>query len=130
MNLATMTSRKSHRGGADGTPQSGLERDGPAGIRLRHQLPAGLAPDDQGDATPGEWSAVDEDAVPESWGAGACAGFVVNDPDGVVKRVIVETTVKDARTEETILFTLEDKLPPPPPDDGGGDDGGGDVGGI
>lgn len=56
--------------------------------------------------------------------------IVVNDPDGVVKRVIVETTVKDARTEETILFTLEDKLPPPPPDDGGGDDGGGDVGGI
>lgn len=56
--------------------------------------------------------------------------IVVNDPDGVVKRVIVETTVKDARTEETILFMLEDKLPPPPPDDGGGDDGGGDVGGI
>lgn len=52
--------------------------------------------------------------------------IVVNDPDGVVKRVIVETTVKDARTEETILFTLEDWLPPPPPDDGGGGDDGDD----
>jgi hypothetical protein len=52
--------------------------------------------------------------------------IVVNDPDGVVKRVIVETTVKDARKEETILFALEDWLPPPPPDDGGGGDDGDD----
>jgi len=52
--------------------------------------------------------------------------IVVNDPKGVVRRVIVETVVpkvegKVGGEEETVLFTLDDYLPPPPPpppDDG------------
>jgi hypothetical protein len=52
--------------------------------------------------------------------------ITVNDPRGVVKRVIVETalpaeegkaagTEEVARVKETIRFTIEDELPPPPP---------------
>lgn len=50
--------------------------------------------------------------------------IVVNDPQGVVKRVIVETATKEAEAGETILFTLEDQLPPPPDGDGGSGDAG------
>src|SRR5690606_18074140 len=41
---------------------------------------------------------------------------ILNDPDHVVKRVIVETVATDAAgEEEEVTFTIEDHLPPPPP---------------
>lgn len=43
----------------------------------------------------------------------------VNDPRGVIKRVIVETVVPGkGKEEETIVFTLDEVLPPPPPPPG------------
>jgi hypothetical protein len=42
----------------------------------------------------------------------------IDDPDGVIQRVIIETAVPGVGMdggEELIVFTLEDRLPPPPP---------------
>src|SRR5690606_32781277 len=43
--------------------------------------------------------------------------ITVSDPQGVVKRVIVETVVPESDDEDegTVVFTLEDENPPPPP---------------
>lgn len=38
--------------------------------------------------------------------------IVIGDPNGVVRRVIVETVTAEG---EEVVFTLEDRLPPPPP---------------
>ncbi|HEX7051528.1 MAG TPA: hypothetical protein VF188_15080 [Longimicrobiales bacterium] len=52
--------------------------------------------------------------------------ITVDDPKGIVKRVIVETgaprekgAAAGRRKEEEIVFTLEDIMPPPPPIDNG-----------
>lgn len=43
----------------------------------------------------------------------------VSDPKSVIKRVIVETGLPNAREDdETVVFTLEEVLPPPPPPNG------------
>lgn len=40
----------------------------------------------------------------------------LDDPKGVVRRIVVETVVPgEGGEEETILFTLDDMVPPPPP---------------
>lgn len=51
--------------------------------------------------------------------------ITISDPEGVVKRVIVETAPPEATSpDELVIFTLEDENPPPPPPppppDGGG----------
>lgn len=55
--------------------------------------------------------------------------IVVNDPKGVVKRIIVETgpppdagkTLAESSSDDDVVFTLDEHLPPPP---GGGEGGG------
>lgn len=48
-------------------------------------------------------------------------GVTIDDPAGVILRVIVETVVpregKDGEGEEIVQFSIENRLPPPPPDD-------------
>lgn len=45
----------------------------------------------------------------------------INDPRGVIQRIVVETTVpREAAAEgeeEMVLFTIDDVMPPPPPPD-------------
>lgn len=48
--------------------------------------------------------------------------ITIDDPEGVIRRVIVETVLpaekgKAKGEEEVILFTLDDMVPPPPPPD-------------
>lgn len=51
-------------------------------------------------------------------GQGLDFEIMVDDPRGVIRRVIVETALPgETKTgeEEVILFAIEDRLPPPPP---------------
>jgi hypothetical protein len=46
-------------------------------------------------------------------------GLTLEDPAGVVQRVIIEAVVprEGGGGEEVVLFSVENRLPPPPPDD-------------
>lgn len=41
----------------------------------------------------------------------------VDDPDGVVAKVIVVTKTAEMSADETLEFSIEDRMPPPPPPD-------------
>ena len=45
--------------------------------------------------------------------------IVINDPRGIVKRIVVETLPPGASADEGMLtFAIDDELPPPPPPPG------------
>src|SRR5688500_12398934 len=72
--LTPKAARRDFRRKSHGTAQSRRTRHGPAWVRLRDQLSAGLAAFDQGDPNPGERTSVYENIDPKSGNARKSAG--------------------------------------------------------